>query len=126
MGTKKKKGVSWQRAVFLEACTTLKPFADRWHGAADEMEIEGMTVADTMQDIINRCGRPGYLAATAVASAWHWLLTDEDIRGDLETCSEYSVASDYYMAFWWLGMFHADKQPLSRRKAKKKAAKKRR
>jgi hypothetical protein len=122
---KKKRVVDWRRAVFLEACKTLKPFADKWHDHAGNMEIDDMAVADSMQDIINRCGHPGYYAAVAVASAWHWLLTDEDVRCDVEDGSEFSVASDYYMAFWWLGMFNANKKPSVRKAAKKKAAKKR-
>lgn len=125
MAKKTSKRVSWQRAVFLEACDKLKPFADRWHVAE---EIDAMEVADVMEDIIKRHGRPGYVAANAVASAWGWLLTCEDIRSRMDTVSENSVASEYYMPFWWLGGFNAmDRKSASGKPAgKKKAAKKRR
>ena len=124
MAKKKAKTVSWQRAVFIAACKELKPFSDKWH---DADKIDAMDVADVMQDIIRRHGRPGYVAANAVASAWAWLMTDEDIRSSVDTVSEDSVASEYYMPFWWLGGFHMmDRQkPLASRR-KKRAAKKRR
>ena len=123
MPKKKAKTVSWQRAVFLAACKELKPFADKWH-VADE--IDSMNVADVMKDIIARHGRSGYVAAIAVASAWAWLMTDEDIRSSVEDVSEYAVASDYYMPFWWLGGFHVrDRQKSPASKRKKRAAKKR-
>ena len=125
MAKKKSKRDAWQRTLFLQACKELKPFADHWHSVGD-MEIDGFSVADTMQDIINRHGRPGVIAATAVASAWNWLLQDEDLRGDVNECSEDSVASEYFMAFWWLGLFHANAKPASAPKVKKKAARERR
>jgi hypothetical protein len=125
MAKKKSKRPTWARTLFLQACKELKPFADHWHSVGD-MEIDGFYVADTMQDIIHRHGRPGVVAATAVASAWNWLLQDEDIRGDAKDCSENSVASEYFMAFWWLGLFHANAKPVSVSKSKKKAAKRRR
>lgn len=121
MAKKKSKRDAWQRTLFLKACKDLKPFADHWHSVGD-IQIDGFSVADKMQGIINRHGRPGVIAATAVASAWNWLLQDEDLRGDVNECSEDSVASEYFMAFWWLGLFHAD----SSSKVQKKAARRRR
>lgn len=124
MAKKQAKTLSWQRKVFLEACKKLKPFADKWH---DADEIDAMDVADVMENIITRHGRPGYVAANAVASAWAWLMTDEDIRSSIEDASENSVASEYYMPFWWLGGFHVmDRKKAVAPKRKKRAAKKRR
>ena len=125
MAKKKTKRARWTRAIFLEACDKLKPFADHWH-SVDDMEIDGIELVNAMQGILNRHGEHGLYAATAIASAWNWLLQDPYLRCSISECSEHSVASDYYMAFWWLGMEHADMKPNPLSPAQKKPSKKRR
>ena len=106
---KKKQRTSWQRKVFLEACEKLEPYASRYRKAGDDMQVCAVDIAEVMEDIIKRHGHPGPDAATAIASAWHWLLEQEDSRCDISEVSEDSIAAEYTMALWWLGHGHASR-----------------
>lgn len=105
MAKKAKTRTNWQRKLFLKACRELKPLADQYF--ANDMEIDGMVVGDAMWHLILCDKHAGIAAATAIASAWHYLLTPEDIRCEISQASENSVGSEYFLALYWLGTFHS-------------------
>ena len=103
MPKKKHRPPNAYRKIFLDALDVLKPFATEFQNSR---EIDSVKMAKSMYALLLSHGDETTSGPRAICSAWHWLSTDEDIRPEIDKVSENSVASDFWMAFWWLGTFH--------------------